>query len=296
MTKIYILNGPDLGKVFDLEKDTIYIGRSPDNDIQIRDRTVSRKHLRIRRKDGKFLLTDLRSRNGTFFNGNYLSPGIELDVREGVPIMIGMSIICIGQGCLEQLASFIESTKADKAIDRLVGIHFTEKRKKPDQRRRELTYKINEILMDDDIKKALEEVLGTIFALLKRVDRAVIVISDPETGNIREVIYRSKRTHDNAATVYCKEVVERVLRNGKAVMISDCHADTEDDLADTLKIFRIESVMCVPLIGTSKISGALYVDSLNKPYGFRKEDLSLFYDLGRRTALAIEYGWFRSRF
>jgi putative methionine-R-sulfoxide reductase with GAF domain len=53
--------------------------------------------------------------------------------------------------------------------------------------------------------------------------------------------------------------------------------------------------MCVPLVGTSKIIGVLYADSVNRPYGFRKEDLSLFYDLVRRTALAIEYGWFKSK-
>jgi len=298
MTKIYILNGPDLGKAISFEKDTIYVGRSSDNDVQIRDRTVSRRHLRIRERHGKFFLTDLRSQNGTFFNGNFLSPGIELEVKEGVPIVIGMSIICIGQGCLDQLASFISLARATKAMDKSVGINSretTEKRKDPEQTRRELTYRINDILMNQDLREALEEVLDNIFGLLKRVDRAVIVISDPETGSIGELIYKSKRPHDNAATVCCKEVVSRVLRNGKAVMISDCHGDVEDELADTLKISRIGSVMCVPLIGASCITGVLYVDSLSRPYGFRKEDLSLFYDLGRRTALAIQYGWLRSR-
>lgn len=295
MTKIYILNGPDLGKAFSFEKDSVYVGRSSDNDLQIRDRTVSRRHLRIRKRHGKFFLTDLRSQNGTFFNGNFLSPGIELEVREGIPIMIGMSIICIGQGCLDQLASFIGLASAAEAMDQGVGIDATEKRKRPDQRRRELTYRINDILMNQDLKEALEEVLGNIFGLLNRVDRAVIVIADPETGSIGELIYKSKRPHDNVATVCCKEVVSRVLRTGKAVVISDCHGDVEDELADTLRISRIGSVMCVPLIGASCITGVLYVDSLSRPYGFRKEDLSLFYDLGRRTALAIQYGWLRSR-
>ena len=56
MTKLYILNGPDIGKVFDIEKDAIYIGRSPDNDVQIKDKTVSRRHLRIKRRDGNLTL------------------------------------------------------------------------------------------------------------------------------------------------------------------------------------------------------------------------------------------------
>ena len=71
-------------------------------------------------------------------------------------------------------------------------------------------------------------------------------------------------------------------------MIFDANDEPEVELADTLKLLRIRSVMCVPLMGISQIIGALYVDSLNRPYGFRKEDLSLFVELCQRTVLAIE--------
>ncbi|MBW2028942.1 MAG: FHA domain-containing protein [Deltaproteobacteria bacterium] len=295
MTRIYILNGPDQGKVFDFEKDTIYVGRSSDNDLQILDRTVSLKHLRIKRTTGgRYLLTDLKSQNGTFFNGNFLSAGIDLEVREGVPIMIGMSIICIGQGCREHLSSFAGPSVLEGALDGNKVI-FEERRHGTDQKRRELIYRIYDVLMKEDIKEALEGVIDNIFHLLKRVDRAAIVVSDPEKEGLRKVIFKSRKPSDDAQPVYCSDIVDRVLEKGKAVVISDCRAGVEEDLAETLRILRIESVMCVPLIGISKIIGAFYVDSLNKPYGFRKEDLSLFYDLSRRTAMAIEYGWFTSK-
>jgi len=47
-------------------------------------------------------------------------------------------------------------------------------------------------------------------------------------------------------------------------------------------------VMCVPLMSKSKIRGAIYVDSVSKPYGFRKEDLSLLSALSSPAAIAIE--------
>ncbi len=37
---------------------------------------------------------------------------------------------------------------------------------------------------------------------------------------------------------------------------------------DTLKVLKILSVMCVPLIYRSQILGAIYVDSLERPYAF----------------------------
>ncbi|MBW2000570.1 MAG: FHA domain-containing protein [Deltaproteobacteria bacterium] len=296
MTRIYILNGPDQGKGFDFDKETIYVGRSSDNDIQILDRTVSSKHLRIRREGEKYFLTDLNSQNGTFFNGNFLSPGIEMEVKERVPIMIGMSIICIGTGCREHLSSLIRDIPPDEATLSGERALFAERRSRTYQKRRELVYNVYEILMKEDLNEALEGVIDNIFSSLKKVERAVVAIADPETGTIRKIISKTKRPEHGTTPGYSREVVEKVLKEGKAVVISDTRsASAEENLAETLKLYRIESVMCVPLIGISKILGVLYVDSLSSPYGFRKEDLSLFYDLSRRTAMAIEYGWFTSK-
>jgi DNA-binding NtrC family response regulator len=65
------------------------IGRDTTNLIEISDPFVSGRHARIEKKEQGFLLRDLRSRNGTFLNGNlvsevYLNPGdrIRLGERE----------------------------------------------------------------------------------------------------------------------------------------------------------------------------------------------------------------------
>lgn len=52
--------------VFD--KDILSIGRARDNDVVIENLSVSRNHTRIRRQDGKWILTDLNSANGTLVN------------------------------------------------------------------------------------------------------------------------------------------------------------------------------------------------------------------------------------
>ena len=45
------------------------IGRTPDNDLAVADHEVSRHHCAITATDGGFVLTDLRSTNGTRING-----------------------------------------------------------------------------------------------------------------------------------------------------------------------------------------------------------------------------------
>ena len=63
-----------------------------------------------------------------------------------------------------------------------------------------------------------------------------------------------------------------------------------DEIADTLKILKIESVMCTSMSTESEVVGFLYIDSLQRPYGFRFEDVALFLDVSQRVALAIKYG------
>lgn len=49
--------------------DFVSLGRDPDNQVVLDDEFASSRHARIERKNGVFMLRDLRSRNGTFVNG-----------------------------------------------------------------------------------------------------------------------------------------------------------------------------------------------------------------------------------
>jgi GAF domain-containing protein len=140
---------------------------------------------------------------------------------------------------------------------------------------------------DLPIREALHKILNHIFDLLKRIDRGAFILLDPETREIREVVFRSKRPADDPNMIFCRDVVNRVIRDEKPIAVSDAETE-EDEIADTLKVLSIESVLCVPLMSGAQIIGAVYVDSLERPYGFRREDLSLFMDLSHRTALAVE--------
>ena len=72
-TKLVFRSGPLRGKVLVLEKDTITIGRDTHNDIAINDHVISGFHSRITRdREGRFLLEDLDSKNGTYLRGKRL--------------------------------------------------------------------------------------------------------------------------------------------------------------------------------------------------------------------------------
>ena len=49
--------------------DQLSVGRSRDSDVVLCDPEISRRHALLRFRDGKWILEDLRSRNGTAVNG-----------------------------------------------------------------------------------------------------------------------------------------------------------------------------------------------------------------------------------
>lgn len=70
---LIVMNGKCSGNLFRIEfknDNAIFLGRDEDCNIEIRNKRVSRKHLKIHRpKQENIILKDLQSTNGTFVNG-----------------------------------------------------------------------------------------------------------------------------------------------------------------------------------------------------------------------------------
>lgn len=67
--RLVIQNGSDAGKTFLVDQDEMSIGRERSNQVVINDVEVSRKHAVLTIKEGKCILQDHGSTNGTFVNG-----------------------------------------------------------------------------------------------------------------------------------------------------------------------------------------------------------------------------------
>jgi len=179
MTKMYILTGPEMGQVFELRDGPSYVGRSQDNDIQILDKTVSRRHLKLSRNGDRYFITDLGSQNGTFVNGLNITSGIEIEVRQGHPIALGMTVICLGEGCMDQVMPFLDSIELTKETGNQSGI-FVQHGERTNQRKLELLYKVSYLLSEKTpLNVTLEKILDHIFDLLRRIDRGAFILIDP---------------------------------------------------------------------------------------------------------------------
>jgi pSer/pThr/pTyr-binding forkhead associated (FHA) protein len=78
--------GGRAGEHFLLEKEQTSVGRSPDCDVFLDDVTVSRRHALVVRRDGRFVIEDKGSLNGTFLNRRRIESG---PLEDGDELQIG---------------------------------------------------------------------------------------------------------------------------------------------------------------------------------------------------------------
>lgn len=78
-------------KAYAFNKEVITIGRDPSCDLQLwnNDRVVSKRHAEIRYREGTYELTDLFSKNQTYVNGTPLQPGQPYALEAGDRFRIG---------------------------------------------------------------------------------------------------------------------------------------------------------------------------------------------------------------
>ncbi len=69
MPKLTLLLGRKTMRVYDIDQETISIGREEDMDIVIDNTSVSRKQAQIRKEGFRWVVEDLGSSNGTFLHG-----------------------------------------------------------------------------------------------------------------------------------------------------------------------------------------------------------------------------------
>ncbi|MBN1102028.1 MAG: FHA domain-containing protein [Deltaproteobacteria bacterium] len=296
MSTIYVISGPEIGRSFDLPGNALYLGRAPDNDIQIKDRFVSRRHLRILKKGERYFLEDLGSKNGTFMDGELIKEGVAVELREGSPVVLGMSVICLGEQCPEDILELLQSMRLPGQVREGVSEPPQDREMTP-QKNMDLLRKVSEVHSESlNLVEILEKILDHVFGHFTWLDRGAIILLDRETGEISEVVSKVKGETEDRGERYCQDVVEQVIEEGKAIMFPSPDAEVEgSDLPDTLKLLKIRSVICVPLISQSRVRGVIYVDSVRTVHGFRKEDLSLFRALTIPTSNAIENAVLYSR-
>jgi diguanylate cyclase (GGDEF)-like protein len=114
---VVVIDGPRLGHCIHVHGVPVIVGREPEADFQILDPSVSRAHCTIWQENGNTLLRDLRSKNGTLVNGEYVA---RAELQEGDLITLGDVVLKFVSGRLE--ARYHEALFGLATLDTLTGL------------------------------------------------------------------------------------------------------------------------------------------------------------------------------
>ncbi len=295
---LLVLQGIDLGSRYELDGNTVGVGRGVQNAVRLHDTEVSRSHARLEQADGRWKLTDLNSSNGTFVNGQ---PIRTRELRSGDQIQFGRTVMLysvegpaeiaplardqvalVGENDPAGRSSIVSaqavaapqdglglgepaSTGASVSADRAASASRpapVDERISQTVANLQLLYRITEETVRPT--NSLEELLRRILALVLDVcgaDRGCILLQDGETGELTPVAIRFRRDLDTSGRMPIpRSIVDYVLSSRQGVRTSDARKETRFTPGESVFQAGVREAICVPMQGRYELLGALYVD------------------------------------
>lgn len=90
--QLVVIDGPDRGRTISLSAPSVVIGTAPECELVLSDDRVSARHVAIERSEEAFLVRDLDSTNGTFFEGSRVVLAM---LRVGSALKLGRTVLRI---------------------------------------------------------------------------------------------------------------------------------------------------------------------------------------------------------
>jgi hypothetical protein len=288
MPKVYIVEGPMKGQTLQLDGELFFVGRSSNNDIQITDDTVSRRHLKIFRLMSSYFVEDLKSKNGTLINGKALNPGQSMQVDDNDLVSLGRTQIRLVETPSLNPFEDLSRTSFENEKKQETGSIEIEKRAWAN-REMGIVQKMVVLVKEPlPLEGLVEKMLILLLEILPRTDRVAILLFDDKGEQIEEVFSKPRQAEHKGKIGYSRTIVEEVLRNRKPVVMQHGTHDGPASDSEDGDTQEIQSALCVPILSHETLYGAVYVDGLEGPRAFRNEDLLTVKTLADLAALALE--------
>jgi len=303
MAKLIVISG-DERQEFELAAFNT-IGRHPDNTIQILDRIISKEHAQIQRAaDGRYLLRDLRSLNGTFMRGervadHYLSDGDEFTMGSTRIVFADkpkqddvLQRVTIAPGLTEShIRGRIQANTGDFMPERQIP---DEKNLRRDYERLRIGHELARAVGSElDLDKLLPKILDKAFELVG-ADRGVILLMD-DKGEMSPRFVKTRSGKSDPNIVLSKTVMAEVTTNRAAVLSSDATMDARFSGAHSIIMQGIRSTMTLPLLHAGDLLGMMHLDSLFTSNAFTEKDLQICTGMAAQAAISIQNARLASR-
>ncbi|MBN1200451.1 MAG: GAF domain-containing protein [Anaerolineae bacterium] len=140
-----------------------------------------------------------------------------------------------------------------------------------------------------DADQVLNEVMDTVIALTG-AERGYIMLRNKRTGQMEFRIARNldRKSVDEGSFIVSRTIVDEVAQTGHPVVTTNAQSDPRFSAQESVLIYALRSILCVPLIVKDEITGVVYADNRIKDGLFGEKELSLLVAFANQAAVAIE--------
>jgi len=291
----------------ELDCDEILIGRHPDCGIQLKSNAVSRRHARVFIQDGRYLIEDLGSGNGTSVNGQTIASATPLNSQDRIklgPVLMRFEDGEAGGGGgvatdLETTMVAVSLADDEATIMGLVesGSGFGALSVRPEQKLKGVLEISRALAGSVDVESMLPKVLDTLFGIFNQADRGCVLLQDAESGELVPRAMKHRRESDDATVTLSRTIVNKVLEDKAGLLSADAASDSQFDASESISNLSIRSMMCVPMLGVDgEVAGVINLDTQNPLNQFNSDDLELLQAVAGQAALSYESARLMSAF
>ena len=274
-------------KVFFLTKEKVIIGKLPENDIELKDNTVSRQHCQLQRVGKSYKLTDLKSTNGCIVNGHRAQNKI---LAVGDKIAIGRTVISFLTVSKEE--SYRDSS--DQKISLVVPIaELVKAEMKPKLKSAEpsflasLTELGKSLIASQNIDDSFQK-LGDLIFKFVRPEKIFIFYYDEKQNDIHlKYTYSLPGQKDDIVNI-SKTIALKAIHEKVAILSSNTRNDSRFDSSKSIFIYGITSAISVPIWAKDSIYGLIYVDTSSVAHVFSEKDLEIMSIIANFAGFSIE--------
>jgi adenylate cyclase len=277
----------DERKVFYLTKDVVVIGKLPENDIELKDNTVSRQHCRLQRSGRGFKLADMNSTNGSYVNGRRVQSKA-LDVGDKITIgRTHLAYLAVGKG-----ESYRDTN--DQKISMVVPLaELLEAEKKPKLKSEEpnflasLTALGKSLITSQDIEASFQKLGDLIFQFVHPEKIFIFYYDDKQNDIHLKYTYSLLAQKDDIVNI-SKTIALKAIHEKVAILSSNTRSDSRFDSSNSVIMYGITSAISVPIWTKDSIYGLIYIDTSSFSQVFGEKDLEIMSIIANFAGFAIE--------
>jgi len=290
------------GKSFrrDIDAEVLKIGRSSKNDVNLSfDLSLSRFHAEVSRRNGRYFVADVGSRNGTSLNGKPVSKPEELQV--GDRITLGETTILFAADqeprvALEDVPSLpADSSTMTIPLEDILSsppspVSQPQSPAKRDAESRTLAVLTRagmELINYRPLDEVLEVIMDLVFEAIPG-ERGFMMLLEGDSKELVSKVVRDLKKSYGGKISLSRSIARSVVDNRQSVLTTDAQTDERFKMKESIVLQGIHSAMCVPLWNNREVIGLIYVDTVNAARTFGPEDLKLLTLLANIAAVKIE--------